>query len=177
MPDEDLTQISLGRFRVGIAGLKAAIEDLKAWRQRPEAEIGQALLDRLKSRNYIPPAAQDQYRQAFLREYKKALGEAVEEERHGLSIKILGSGCAACDQLEQTVMAVLLELNLPADVEHVREVREIAALGVIAVPALLINDEVKATGKAPTKAMLKAWLAEAKHQIINQGETDEQIKD
>ena len=29
MPDEDITQISLGRFRVGITGLKAAIEEAK----------------------------------------------------------------------------------------------------------------------------------------------------
>ena len=44
MPDEDITQISLGRFRVGITGLKAAIEEAKSWRERPEEEIAQALL-------------------------------------------------------------------------------------------------------------------------------------
>jgi hypothetical protein len=173
MPDDDLTQIALGRFRVGIAGLKAAIAELKSWQGRPEAEIAQALLDRLKSGNYIPPAAHDEYRKAFLREYKKALGEQVAEEPHGLSVKILGPGCPSCDRLEQMTMAVLLEMNLPADVEHVRDVREIAALGVIGVPALLINNEVKAAGTAPTKAMLKQWLAEANHEINNQGETDE----
>ncbi len=43
MPDEDLTQIPLGRFQVGIAGLQAAIEELKDWRGRPDAEIAQAL--------------------------------------------------------------------------------------------------------------------------------------
>lgn len=31
MADEDLTQISLGKFRVGITGMKAAIEELKSW--------------------------------------------------------------------------------------------------------------------------------------------------
>ena len=45
MPDEDLTQISLGRFRVGITGLKAAIEEVKSWRGRPEEEIAQATSD------------------------------------------------------------------------------------------------------------------------------------
>ena len=127
MPDEDLTQISLGRFRVGITGLKAAIEEAKSWRERPEEEIAQALFAAVKPRNYIPAAAQEEYKRAFLREFKKALGEQVEEERSGLSIKILGPGCPSCDRLEQTVMAVLEELGLPAEVEHVRDVKEIAA--------------------------------------------------
>ena len=160
MPDEDLTRISLGRFKVGITGLKAAIEEAQALRGRPDAEIAQALLAKLKQINYIPAAAQEEYQKAFLREFKKALGEPVREEPRGLSIKVLGSGCPACDRLEQTVMEVLTELGLLAEVEHVRDPKEILALGVIGVPALLINDEVKVRGQIPTKAQLKKWLAE-----------------
>ncbi len=164
MPDEDLTQISLGRFRVGITGLKAAIEAAKSWRGRPEDEIVQALFARVKSRNYIPASAQEEYKRAFLREFKKTLGEKVMEDRIGLSIKILGPGCPSCDRLEQTVMAVLEELGLPGEVEHVRDVREIAASGVCGAPALLINGKVMAVGQVPAKGMLKKWLAEANHQ-------------
>ena len=159
MPDEDITQISLGKFRVGVTGLKAAIEELKSWQGRADAEIGQALLAKLKPRNYIPAASQEEYQKAFLREFKKALGEKVEEERDGLSIKILGPGCPACDRLEQTVMAVLMELGLPVAMEHVQDRKEITALRVFCTPALLINDEVKAVGEVPTKEMLKKWLA------------------
>jgi hypothetical protein len=57
-----LTQISLGKFRVGITGLKAAIEELKSWRGRSEDEIAQALLARVKTRNYIPASAQEEYK-------------------------------------------------------------------------------------------------------------------
>lgn len=160
MPDEDLTQITISRFKVGIAGLKAAIEEVQALGGLPEAEIAQALLSRLKSRNYIPAAAQEEYGKAFLREFKKARGEKVKEEQHGLSIKILGSGCPACDQLEQTVMAVLEELGLPAEVEHVRDLKEILSYGLMGVPALLINGQVKAAGQLPSKKMLKNWLIE-----------------
>ena len=134
MPDEDITQISLGRFRVGITGLKAAIEEAKSWRERPEEEIAQALFAAVKPRNYIPASAQEDYKRAFWREFKKALGEKVEEERSGLNIKILGPGCPSCEQLEQTVMAVLGELGLPAEVEHVRDMKEITALGDIWLP-------------------------------------------
>ncbi len=164
MLEEDITQISLGKFRVGITGLKAAIEELKSSQGRADAEIAQALFAKLQPRNYIPASSQEQYKKAFLREFKKALGEKVEEERSALSIKILGPGCPSCDRLEQTVMAVLVELDLPAAVEHVRDLKEIAALGVMGMPALLINDEVKAVGQMPTTAMLKKWLAAASHQ-------------
>jgi small redox-active disulfide protein 2 len=149
LADEDITQISLGKFRVGITGLKVAIEELKSWQWRPDAEIAQALLARLKPRNYIPPQAQEDYQRAFLREFKKAQGEKVEEERTGLNIKILGPGCPNCQKLEQTVMAMLGELSLPAEVEHVRDLRDIMAFGVFGTPALLINGDIKAVGHLP----------------------------
>jgi small redox-active disulfide protein 2 len=146
---------------VGITGLKDAVEEVKALEGRPDEEIAQALFDKLKPRNYIPASAQEEYKKAFLKEFKKALGEKVVEERTGLSIKILGPGCPSCERLEQTVMEVLVELGLPAEVEHVRDMKEITALGVFGTPALLINDEVKAVGQLPTKEALKKWLAEA----------------
>ena len=116
------------------------------------------MLAAVKPKNYIPAAAQEEYKRAFLREFKKALGEKVEEGSSGLSIKILGPGCPSCDRLEQTVMAVLVELTLPAEVEHVRDLKEMTALGVFGTPALMINDEVKAVGNLPTRETLKKWL-------------------
>jgi hypothetical protein len=86
MPDEDITQISLGRFTVGLYGLKSAIQEVQGLGDLADAEIAQALLVRLKPKNYIPAAAEDRYRQAFLREFKKAWGEKVEEEESGLSL-------------------------------------------------------------------------------------------
>jgi hypothetical protein len=66
--------------------------------------------------------------------------------------------------MEQTAMGVLSELGLPAAVEHVRDVRQIAALGIMSTPAILINGEVKAMGTEPTRAMLKKWLMAATSQ-------------
>lgn len=158
MPDEDVTQISLGLLKVGLSGLKSAIQEVQALGDLSDEEIAQALLVRLKPKNYIPAAAEDNYRQALLREFKKALGEKVKEEESGLNLKILGTGCPACDQLAQTVMQVLAELGLPAEVEYVRDPKEILALGVLGVPALLINNVVKIAGRLPTKQMLRNWL-------------------
>lgn len=146
---------------MGITGLKEAIEEVKALRERPDEEIAQALLNRLKLRNYIPASSYEEYKKAFLREFKRAMGEKVVEERTGLSIKILGPGCPSCERLEQTVMEVLVELGLPAEVEHVRDMKEITSLGVFGTPALIINDEVKGVGSLPTRDALKKWLRDS----------------
>jgi hypothetical protein len=168
MSDEDITQISLGKYRVGITGLKAAIEELQSRPGHLDAEIAQELLDKLKPKNYIPAAAREEYKQAFLREYKKALGEKVVEDRLGLSIKILGPGCPNCEALGQMVMAALTELNVMAEVEHIRDLQEIHALGVFGTPALLINEDIKTVGNLPTPARLKAWLQEAARDSADQ---------
>jgi small redox-active disulfide protein 2 len=154
-----ITQISLGKIKVGIVGLKEAMEEVRALGTRSEAEIGQVLLDKLKPQNYIPAAAREEYKRAFLREFKKALGEPVAEEQHGLVIKILGPGCPNCHRLEQMVLEVLSELGLAADVELVQDVRAIASYGALGMPALIINNEIKAMGQAPGREALKQWLS------------------
>jgi small redox-active disulfide protein 2 len=160
MSNEEIIQIAVAGLKVGISGLKPAIDAARALVGRPDEEIAQFLFATLKGKNYIPTPVQEEYRQAFLREYKKAMGEKVPEEKHGLTIRILGPGCPSCRNLEQTVMAVVAELNLPAAIEHVTDVKEIARLGVFATPSLMINDELKASGHSPTKEKLRQWLLE-----------------
>ena len=158
MSPEDVTRILVGKAKVGIHGLKAALEQAQDLEGRPEEEIAQALLELLRPRNYIPAGAQEEYRQAFLKEYKKARGEQVDAEAGVLNIKVLGPGCPSCQAFSQLVMAALEELALPAEVEHITDLKEIAALGVFGLPALIINDEVKAVGRLPDKETLKEWL-------------------
>ena len=169
MSTEEITQISVAGLKNGITGLAAALEAAQALAGASEEEIAQFLLDTLKKKNYIPSAAAQEYRQAFLREYQKARGEAVVEERRGVSIKVLGPGCAACRQLEQNIMAVVAELGLPADIEHVTDIKEIARLGVVSTPGLMINDELKAAGHAPNKEKLKKLLQEARAASTGEG--------
>jgi hypothetical protein len=58
-------------------------------------------------------------------------------------------------------MAVLAEIGLAADLEHVRDIREIAFYGVMGSPALVIDSKVVAAGKIPSKNQLKEWLKAA----------------
>ncbi len=53
----EVTQITVGRFKVSLTGLQEALEEARSLKGRPEAEIAQTLLEKLKPRNYIPPPA------------------------------------------------------------------------------------------------------------------------
>ncbi len=108
---------------------------------------------------------QAEYRRAFLREFKKFLGKPVEAEApQGLDVKVLGPGCVQCDQLEQQLMQVMAETGIVADIQHIRDVKEIGAYGVMGTPTLIINNTVKAVGKVPPRNKLKQWLEEAQAQ-------------
>ena len=75
-----------------------------------------------------------------------------------LQIKVFGPGCPNCDLLTQRVYEVLSEIGEEADVEHVTDIKVIAAAGVLGTPALMINGKIKASGVVPTKSQLKQWI-------------------
>jgi len=163
MSKDDVTQIRIAGSPVGIIGLKAVMEEMaESYGDRPDAEAEEALLNRLSKRNYVPSKVREDYGKAFLREFKKFLGKPVEEETpEGIQIKVLGPGCVQCDRLEQDLMQVMSETGIMADIEHVRNIKEIGRYGVLGTPALLINGQVKSVGKVPLKSKMIEWLKEA----------------
>jgi small redox-active disulfide protein 2 len=78
-----------------------------------------------------------------------------------MQIKILGTGCAKCIRLEQLTREVVAELGIAADFEHVREMSRIMAYPIISTPALVVDEEVKAAGRIPSKAEIAGWLRRA----------------
>ena len=163
MSQDDVTKIRVENFNVGIIGLKRVMEEMAGdFGESPDEEVQTELLNRIRERNYIPGRATDTYARALLREFKKFLGKPHEEKvPEGIQIKVLGPGCPQCDRLEQELMAVMTEMNLMADLEHVRDPKEIGKHGVMGTPALIINGVVKSVGKVPTKNRLMEWLKEA----------------
>jgi len=163
MSQEDVVQIKVDGQAVGIMGLKDIMEEMpEEYIERPDDEVGAELLKRLSRKNYIPSRVKENYAKAFLREFKKSLGKPYEKEiSGGVEIKVLGQGCVQCDKLERDLMEVMAEINLAADLEHVREIKEIGKYGVMGMPALIINGKVMSVGTVPPKAKLKEWLEEA----------------
>ena len=75
-----------------------------------------------------------------------------------MDIKVLGTGCAKCRQLEALVKDAVTESGVDADVEHVTDFRKIAEYGVFSTPAVVVDGKVKSVGKVPKKEEILAWL-------------------
>ena len=76
-----------------------------------------------------------------------------------MEIKILGPGCAKCNKTEKLVREVIEETGIDAKIEKVSDMMQIASYGVFGTPSVIIDNEVKCTGKVPKKNDIKAWLA------------------
>jgi small redox-active disulfide protein 2 len=63
------------------------------------------------------------------------------------SVKILGSGCPKCNQLEAATKEALQQLGMDTAIDHVTDFSEIAAYGVMATPALVVDGKVVSYGK------------------------------
>ncbi len=163
MSGNDVTQIRVGKHPSGIIGLKQVLDEVpNECKGMSDDEIKVELLKRLSKKNYISDNAKEIYGQAFLREYKKFVGEPFEDpDGGGLEIKVLGPGCPQCEKLEHDLMTVMAELNIAAGLEHVRDIAEIGSYGVMGTPGLIINGVIKAVGSVPPKNRLKEWLIEA----------------
>ena len=79
-----------------------------------------------------------------------------------MKIEVLGMGCAKCSKLEQEVREALKELDVEAEVVKVSDLDKISSYGVLMTPGLVINGAVRSSGKVPSMAELKKWIADQK---------------
>ncbi|MBF0102704.1 MAG: TM0996/MTH895 family glutaredoxin-like protein [Desulfobacterales bacterium] len=75
-----------------------------------------------------------------------------------MEIKVLGTGCAKCNQVEKLLKETVAEMKIAADVEKVTDMMKIAGYGILGTPAIVVDGEVKCVGKIPTKDTIKSWL-------------------
>jgi small redox-active disulfide protein 2 len=80
-----------------------------------------------------------------------------------MNIKILGSGCANCHNLERVTREAVAELGLEATFEKVTDYADIAAYGIMRTPGLVVDEAVLLSGRVPTansvKELITAHLA------------------
>lgn len=76
-----------------------------------------------------------------------------------MKIQVAGPGCSRCQAVEKNVINACAEMDLAADVSHVYDPKEMAALGVRLTPAVVIDGKVVVSGRVPTVAELKSLLA------------------
>lgn len=74
-------------------------------------------------------------------------------------LQILGTGCPKCQKLADTAEAAAKELGIEYEIEKVKEISKIMEFGVMVTPALVVDGEVKVSGKVPSVEEAKALLS------------------
>jgi small redox-active disulfide protein 2 len=75
-----------------------------------------------------------------------------------MKIKILGTGCPKCRKLHAEVEKAISASGVALEVEKIEEIDDIVEYGVVMTPCLVIDDEVKSSGRIPSAAEITAWI-------------------
>jgi small redox-active disulfide protein 2 len=75
-----------------------------------------------------------------------------------MKIKVLGTGCQKCKRLYSEAEKAITASGVKVDLEKVERIEEIIKYGVMATPGLVIDEEVKASGRIPRSSEIVDWI-------------------
>jgi len=76
-----------------------------------------------------------------------------------MEIKILGTGCSNCKNLEKATREAVAELNLDATVIKEEDIVKIMSYGIMRTPALVLDEKVLFYGRVPSVNEIKEILS------------------
>jgi len=76
-----------------------------------------------------------------------------------MRIGILGPGCPNCEALAANAKQAVESLGLEAEIVKITDIAQITAHGVLMTPALVVDGEVKSSGKVLSPARIRDLLA------------------
>jgi len=71
---------------------------------------------------------------------------------------VLGPGCPNCVKLEQLTRNAAAELEINCDIQKVTDFKEIASYGAMRTPALIVDGQLKVSGRIPKIEELKELI-------------------
>lgn len=75
-----------------------------------------------------------------------------------MEILVIGGGCASCDKVYEETQAAVAELGLQATVRKVEDLVEMVRLGVMSVPALMVDGHIVSAGRSLNKKQIMRLL-------------------
>lgn len=79
--------------------------------------------------------------------HENSVKEVKDKQNSGARVKILGSGCAKCNELEKNIVEALKQLGHNTEVDHITDFSVIASYGVMTTPAVVVDEKVISYGK------------------------------
>jgi len=79
-----------------------------------------------------------------------------------MEIKVLGTGCANCKNLETATRKAVEELGIEATVVKEEDIMKIMGYGIMRTPGLVIDEKVVLSGRVPSLNELKELISNAK---------------
>ena len=76
-----------------------------------------------------------------------------------MHVKILGSGCANCVNLEKATREAVAALGIDAEIEKVTDYAAIVGYGIMRTPGLVVDEQVLLSGRVPTAGQVKDLLS------------------
>ncbi|MCB4756668.1 MAG: thioredoxin family protein [Elusimicrobia bacterium] len=73
-------------------------------------------------------------------------------------IQILGPGCFKCKKLAEQAEAAAKALNMEVQIEKVTDINRMMDSGVMLTPALVVDGQVKVSGRIPSVEEIKQML-------------------
>jgi small redox-active disulfide protein 2 len=75
-----------------------------------------------------------------------------------MKIEVVGPGCGRCITTEKNVREAVKQLGIQAEVAKVTNVAEFAPKGVMFTPGVIVDGQVKVSGRIPTVEEIKKIL-------------------
>jgi small redox-active disulfide protein 2 len=75
------------------------------------------------------------------------------------TIKVLGPGCANCRKLEAMAREAASAAGVAAEIVKVTDMKAMMAYDLLSTPGLVIDEKLVSSGRIPTQAEIRQWLA------------------
>jgi small redox-active disulfide protein 2 len=78
-----------------------------------------------------------------------------------MKIKVLGTGCPKCKKLYAEAEKAIASSGVKVELEKVEKIEEIIKYGIMSTPGLIVNEEVKSSGRIPQSSEIASWISSA----------------
>jgi len=78
-----------------------------------------------------------------------------------MKVRVLGTGCPKCKKLYAEAEKAVAASGVAVELEKVEKIDEIMNYNVMMMPALVIEQDVKASGRIPSVTEIVTWITTA----------------